>query len=169
VGLIAIFNVIRGLSRVTSLDAGRHPLVRKLKPFGDPLSVAADIDAEAAGGTAVRLGPATVTNSWVLWPTRFRLFVVRIEDVVWAYHQNTGGRHTAMLFTRDGKIRPVWLKRDTVDQLLAIVARRAPWAFMGFDVQRLKTWQKESRQIIAAADGQRKPHTPAARSGRTQS
>jgi hypothetical protein len=98
-----------------------------------------------------------------LWPTRFRLFVVRIDDIVWAYHQNTGGRHTAMLFTRDGKIRPVWLKKDTVDELLRTIARRVPWAFMGFDVQRLKAWQKRSQEIIAASDERRNARSPIAR------
>jgi hypothetical protein len=162
-GFIAIFNVIRGLMRVTSLDAGRHPLLRRLRPFGDPMTVATDIDGEVSGGPALPLGAATVTSSWILWPTRFRLFVVRIDDIVWAYHQNTGGRHTAMLFTRDGKIRPVWLKKDTVDELLRTIARRVPWAFMGFDVQRLKAWQKRSQEIIAASDERRNARSPIAR------
>jgi hypothetical protein len=88
--------------------------------------------------------------------------VVRIDDIVWAYHQNTGGRHTAMLFTRDGRIRPVWLKNDTADELLRLVAQRAPWAFMGFDVQRMKTWSKRRQELIAAADERRKSRSPIA-------
>jgi hypothetical protein len=163
-GLLAIFNVVRGLMRVTSLDAGRHPLVRKLRPFGDPMAAAAEIDGEVSGGSVLALGPATVTGSWILWPTRFRMIAVRIEDVVWAYHQVTSGRHTAMLFTRDGKIRPIWLKKDAVDELLRTVTGRVPWAFAGFDVKRLKTWSKRPHEIITMADERQKLWTPTTRS-----
>ncbi|MDB5302134.1 MAG: hypothetical protein JWO87_3797 [Phycisphaerales bacterium] len=155
-GLLVLFNVVRALSRTVSLDAARHPLVRRLKPFGDPMTIAAEIDREASDQSVRTVGTAVVTRSWVLRPMRFRLIVVRIEDIVWAYHQNTGGRHTAMLFTRDGKIRPVWLKKGTVDELLRLVAERAPWAFAGFDVQRLKTWSRGRQEVIAAADERRR-------------
>lgn len=163
-GLLAIFNVVRGLIRVTSLDGRRHPLVRGLRPFGDPMAAAAEIDGEVAGRPAIALGPATVTGSWILWPTRFRLIALRVEDIVWAYHQVTSGRHTAMLFTRDGKIRPIWLKKDGVDKLLRTVAERVPWAFSGFDTQRLKTWSKRPHEIITMADERQKLLVPAARS-----
>jgi hypothetical protein len=161
--LLVLFNVVRGLMRAVLLDLARHPVVRRLKPFGDPMAVAAEIDCEVSGQFVRAIGAATVTGSWVLWPMWFRLMVIRIDEVVWAYHQNTGGRHTAMLFMRDGKIRSIWLKNDTAGELLKVVAQRVPWAFMGFDVQRWKAWRKGSQEVIAAADERRKSYAPTPR------
>ena len=96
IALLCVWNILSGLRRMARPE--RHPLMKQLRPFGDLTAVAAAAEREIASGTADSVGLAFVTPSLLLWPRKFTVTIVRLQDVVWMYHHNLAshGVHSAI-------------------------------------------------------------------------
>jgi hypothetical protein len=155
IALVCIWNILSGLRRIGRPE--RHPLMKQLRPFGDLTAVAAAVDREIARGTADSIGPVFVTPSLLLWPRKFTVAIMRLQDVVWMYHHNLAshGVHSAIFHLRTKKITGVVLRKQLVSELLAAVTARVPWSIVGYNVELGKTWRKDPDAVIAMADARR--------------
>jgi hypothetical protein len=128
-----------------------HPIARDRE-------AADQIDEEVASGPADQFGPVTLTRSWLLRPTTFGLVRLRLEDAVWVYGVQVGGRNCAIMKRRDGKMTVVQVKAKLLPALLQSIMRRVPWALTGYDKERDVLWRKRPAEVIAMADARRREY-----------
>lgn len=157
----ALWAITRALRH--GADITRHPIMRSLERFGDPKTVAQQIDMEVQ--TAQKVGNVQLTRHWLLNAGNASLDATRIEDVVWIYkkvtqHRTngipTGKTYQALVWDRYGKCITFNGQEKVVNETLDAIARQSPWAFMGYDDQLEKAWNKDRQSVIGAVDQRRR-------------
>jgi hypothetical protein len=130
---------------------GSGRVMKKIGSWGDPYQVSAEIEREIREPPKRRIGPWKVTRSYLVLSRPFGFDVFRFEDILWSYPQvtnhfisfiPTGSTYRARLFFSNGTA-VVRGHRRAVDELLALVAERAPWAAAGFSYETLARFKKD--------------------------
>jgi hypothetical protein len=161
--------VIAKVMRRTA-DVSSHPLVQRACTYGTLADVAQQFDMELQGNI-VKIGRATVTQSWVFLPSRFGLSICRIPDLIWAYTKVTkhytnfipiGKSYEIIMYDRFGKPLQMQARQKKIDAMLALLSERAPWAVFGYSDDLSKTLRTNWGGFIAAVD-QRKAGAAAAK------
>lgn len=152
-GAYCVWNVVRAV--MARVNPSSHPIETQLAKLGDPSTLAASINDEMRVGPVEQIGKACLTQSWILRPTVFSAHCVRLEDVVWAYQVNQSSETFVVLCQRNGKTASILLKPQQAEVTVATVARRAPRAFIGYDADRFKQWQKSRATLIEQVDARR--------------
>ncbi len=152
-GAYCLWNVVRAV--MARVNPSSHPIETQLAKIGDPSTLAASINDEMRLGPVEQIGKACLTPSWILRPTVFSARCVRLEDVVWAYQVNQSSETFVVLCQRNGNVATILLKPQQAAATVATLARRVPWAFIGYDVNRFKQWQKSRATIIEQVDARR--------------
>jgi hypothetical protein len=160
VGLGAISLI---LILTTSLQLGntaRHPVMKKLNPFGDPKRIASEIDAElSAEKYTSKL--ATFTKNWVIVFKGLNFQITRYEEVIWLYkkvtqHRTygvpTGKTFIAMIYDRHGQTLGLQGKETDVDEALTLIAQKSPWAIKGYSEQLFKLYRKNRPAFLAEVE-----------------
>ena len=141
-------------------DVFSHPVVQRACIYGTLADVAQQFDIELQGNT-VKIGRATITQSWVLLPSRFGLSVCRIPDLIWAYNKvtkhytnfiPTGKTYEVIMYDRFGKPLQMQARQKKIDAMLTLLAERAPWAVFGYSADLNKTLQTNWGGFVAAVD-----------------
>ena len=144
-------------------DSASHPIVQAASRYGTLADVAQQFDMELQGNT-VRIGRATVTQSWVLLPSRFGLSICRVPDLIWAYkkvtqHRTnfipTGKTYQVIMYDRHGKPLTMQARQKKVDEMLALLAQRTPWAVFGYSAELNNTLRTNWGGFVAAVDQRR--------------
>lgn len=131
-----------------SANPAYHPIVKQLARYGDADDLAKQINREASSDTALRFGKAILTDSWLLRPTAFGAQVVRLADLVWAYHLQQSAESFAVLMTSDKKAHALSLKADDAVSLIRALPKRQPDAIYGYDKARHQRWRKDPQSVI---------------------
>jgi hypothetical protein len=131
-----------------SANPAYHPIVKQLARYGDADTLAKQIDHEANGETTLRFGKAILTDSWLLRPTAFGAQVVRLADLVWAYHLQQSAESFAVLMTADKKTHALSLKADDAASLIRALPKRQPNAIYGYEKARHLRWRKDPQSVI---------------------
>jgi hypothetical protein len=78
-----------------------------------------------------------------------------LDDAVWVC-ELSGARYGVLFRFRNGRTTGVLLRKKQAAPALQAVVNRIPWVLVGFDVQRLRDWQKRRSDMIAVVDERRK-------------
>ena len=141
-------------------DASTHPVVQRACIYGTLADVAQQFDIELQGNT-VKIGRATITQSWVFLPSRFGLSICRIPDLIWAYKKvtkhytnfiPTGKTYAVIMYDRFGKPLQMQARQKKIDAMLTLLAERSPWAVFGYSDDLSKTLRTNWGGFIAAVD-----------------
>jgi hypothetical protein len=153
--LAGLFTTLRRMSNPAS-----HPAVKSLSRFGDPNTVAQQIELEMASEHP-QVGNLHFTRNWMVHKQSASMEAMRYRDVVWAYKRvtqlrtygiPTGKTFNIHIFDRFGKSITPSAKELQVDEALSGIAQRAPWAFIGYDGELEKAWKKQREQVISVID-----------------
>jgi hypothetical protein len=156
------------LARRRTNTPTQDPIVKSISRYGSLVDTAQKFDLELRGNT-LKFGKAILTTSWVILPSAFGLAVCHIPDLVWAYkkvtkHRTnfipTGKTYALIMYDRYGKPLQAAAKQKKVDEMLAVLVERAPWAIFGYSDELNKALKTNWRGIVATADARR----PGARS-----
>lgn len=140
-------------------DPSRHPIMKSIRGYGDPREVSSAIEDDfrlSNGGKRKGL-PGLWSEHWVLMPTTFDLLVGKIDELVWVYaHQTkhsvnfipTGSTWKLMMHFSNKQAIEVETNQKNVDQLLAEMIQRVPWAYAGFSEQIRDCWAKQPQAMI---------------------
>jgi hypothetical protein len=140
-----------------------HPIVRSVARYGSIVDTAHQFDTELRGNL-VKVGKATITNSWVLVASEFNLALCRIPDLVWAYKKVTkhsyngipaGKTYVIVLYDRHGLPLQIQGKQKNLDSVLALLAERAPWAIIGYSDQLNLSVRTKWPGLVASVDARR--------------
>lgn len=132
-------------------DPARHPMVRQLARFGDPLEVARALDAEVTAASARRAGDVIITRRFLVdldGPD-----VVGLDEIAWVYPKITRrsvnfiplGESASLelhTFGPPHAILPLSLRGGAA--LNAALVERAPRARFGYSLE-LAAWWKDAR------------------------
>lgn len=160
--LICIWLVLTALSRMT--DHTKHPIIRALRRFGDPQQVADQINADMSNPHETA-GKIHLGTTWLVIPGASPgLAATRFDDLVWAYGKvtqrrtngiPTGKSYSAIFCDRYGASMTVQAKEKSMNEILQVVGKRAPWVILGYTPQALGGWKSNRAAMIAAVDQRR--------------
>lgn len=157
------FTLYRLARAVTGrLQPDLHPLSRQFAALAANETGAAasherraSLDEELASDLVLSIGPATLTESWLVRPTVFGVRSVRLDQVVWVYPVRQQYESFVVFGLRDGRLVPVSLKDDRVSQVIEFVVRRYPWVLQGHEPDRAKLWKRQPQEIVTLVDARR--------------
>lgn len=173
-GFLMLLSAFKMMSaRRWSADISTHPAARKLARYGDPATVANEIERDLQGGIT-KVGMVQFASKWMLRTDLFGLNVFRLEDLAWAYQKTvqhktnfvpTGKSFQVLIFDRSGEKLEIQMSQEEVQQTLGLIGERAPWVILGFDAEIEKHWNRDRAGFIQAVDARklelaRPPATP---------
>lgn len=165
--ILACWLVVKVMRR--RADAAVHPIVKMATRYGLLADVSQQLDLELQGAP-LKIGSASVTASWVVLQKRFDLKLCRIPDLIWAYKKvtrhyhyfiPTGKTYEVIMYDRYGQPLQMQARENKIDEILKILAERAPWAVFGYSDERNQLLSKNWGGFVAAVD-QRKSGAAAA-------
>ncbi len=137
------------LSRI--LNPNRSPIARRFKALGDADTLRASLNAEMTQGLERRLGKLRYTPSWLVNEMLFDTDIARVDDIVWLYRLETHGARvsvTAVFRLRTKAGLSVIAGRAQVEEMLALVHARVPWAFNGWSAELDAMWRMDRDGLI---------------------
>jgi hypothetical protein len=160
-GAFGFFMLFVGLLRKFSPTS--HPIFKYLSKFGDPASLATQINSEGALPHH-RAGKVHFLQNWLVSNEFNSINAVPYEDMVWAYQAvtqhrtngiKTGKSYVCKMLDRTGKETSISGKEAQVEEMLKAVLARAPWAIVGYDEKLTNLWKKQRNDFIAAVDARK--------------
>jgi len=159
------------IRREKSLRAvfSNHPVVKSASRYGAVDDVARQLDMELQGNT-VKLGRATVTESWVLIPTTYGFSMCHIPDLIWAYKKVTRHYHNfiptnrtfdVIMYDRHGVPLQMQTRQKHVDAMLNLLSQRSPWAVFGYSKDLNNVFTSNWGGFVATVQGRRAKAAPA--------
>jgi hypothetical protein len=91
----------------------------------------------------------------------FSTWVSPVGDLVWVYKKvtkhsvnfiPTGKTYSVVLVGRHRQRIEEQMKEKAVNEMLADLTARVPWAIFGFDQNLDRAWRKDPQSVIAAVD-----------------
>jgi hypothetical protein len=144
-------------------DITQHPIVHSISRYGSLNDVAQEFEVELRGNT-IKLGKATVSQSWVLLPSTFGLAMCRIPDLIWAYKKvtrhyhnfiPTGKTYDVIMYDRYGVPLQMQARQKKIDAMLTLLLERAHWAVFGHSDDLSNTCRTNWGGFVAAVDERR--------------
>jgi hypothetical protein len=141
-------------------DVSTHPVVQRACIYGSLDNVAQQFDMDLQGNT-IKIGRATITQSWIFLPSRFGLAICHVPDLIWAYKKVTkhytnfipsGKTYEIVMYDRFGKPLQMQARQKKIDAVLTVLAERSPWAVFGYSDDLNKTLRTNWGGFIAAVD-----------------
>ncbi|RMG71045.1 MAG: hypothetical protein D6711_16170 [Chloroflexi bacterium] len=152
--LIGLWYLSRWFKYTTNPET--HPVMQKLRPFGDPLNVASQLEMELNAGGVQKIRSVQFTRNWLLYITQTTFNLTRYQDIVWLYQKVVSGRYGKTYYAavndRFGRSFLIQAKQKDVAAILQTAAQHAPWAIIGHDKDTQKLWTKQRDQMIAAVE-----------------
>lgn len=151
-----LWGVGKSVSRIA--NAQRHPIWKGLARFGEPASIADQIETEM-NSSAEKVGTVQLTRNWLVAAKASTFDVTQVKDIMWVYKKVVSGRGgrrvSALIYDRHGRITTVSGKEAQIDDTLRGMAQRMPWVVMGYSKDALDVWNKDRLGFISAVDQRR--------------
>lgn len=159
--LLTVWGVFRWISRRG--DPLQHPIMKSLSRFGDPDTIASQIEMDMVNNPA-KVGKLSLGRSWLVQSTGSSLSATRFNDVMWAYksitqHRTngipTGKTYAALIWDRHGTCMTVNGKEKLIDETLTELSRRSAGAVFGFSADIQNMWKSNRADFLTAVDQRR--------------
>lgn len=136
-------------------DPGSHPLVIRVKWWGDPISLAnlfqrKDNIHRFKGGNSW-----AINNQFLIKSTFFSFDILRFSDLIWAYKKVTrhsinfiGITNRYAVLICNGYTTIIPASEKAIHNILAFAAQRAPWAVFGFSIKLENSYRINGRELI---------------------
>ncbi|MGH9774334.1 MAG: DUF6709 family protein [Candidatus Acidiferrales bacterium] len=145
-------------------DISTHPVVKRVREWGDLVTMSQEIESELQQNVRYRFGLFSLTDKYVVQQSYFSFNVLRFWDLVWAYkivtqHRTnfipTGKTYSAkMVFYGAGTA--VQANEAKVNEMLGFIATRAPWAIIGFSKELQQQFSKDQKTFLATVEARRR-------------
>lgn len=162
-GLIFLICAVRAFRTLTVPE--RHRIYKKLAKYGDPNTLAQDLDRDLSKNPAQNFGKIIYTKSWIIAPSLLSLKAAKMEDVLWAYKKvikksvnfiPTGKTYELDLYCYDKSLVRINMKESYVDGLLGAINQDCPWVVLGFSKELQKMWKSQFAEIVKYAEDKKK-------------
>lgn len=158
IGLVLFIGlVIGGLFAIRRMgDPSLHPSFKDLERFGPLETTTAQIDAEIEAPHTI-LGNAHLTENWLVVVSSGSVNAARFADIVWFYKQVTQNRtsgipthktYSVIVNDNTGQAVIFTAPEPKVDEFLAALTERCPWAEIGHTEEREAEWLNQRQAFI---------------------
>jgi hypothetical protein len=156
--LLALWNCVKAIRRYGEIQT--TPIWKQVSNYGAVEQLSSEIEQQ-------RLGPKTkyakleVAGTWMIQKSLFSTWVSPVGDLAWVYKKvtkhsvnfiPTGKSYSVIIVGRHRQRVEVSMAEKKVNELLAYLATRVPWAIYGFDKQLEASWTKDPGSVIAMVD-----------------
>jgi hypothetical protein len=144
-------------------DPERHPLAKRIAQWGDPIGVAAAAEQEFNHPLLKAKGGWRLGNKYFTRSTFFTFDVLRFHDVLWGYKKITKhsvnfiptGKTYEAIVACYGGTATIPGKEKSVNEVLAFVQQRAPWAIYGFSDDLSSAFNKRRQEFARTVEQRR--------------
>jgi len=144
-------------------DPERHPLAKRIALWGDPIGVAAGAEQEFDHPLLKAKGGWRLGNRYFTRSTFFTFDVLRFQDVLWGYKKITKhsvnfiptGKSYEAIVACYGGTATIPGKEKSVNDLLAFVQQRAPWAIYGYNDDLSAAFNKRRQEFARTVEQRR--------------
>lgn len=165
-GLVLLFCLFRYMRPALSLrkDISRSPVIQRVRGWGDPISLAVEIEGEYCKGVQYKSPGLRITERYVIEDRFFKFNVLRFQDLLWAYKKvtqhswnfiPTGKSYNAVMVFYGGSCT-VSGKQAQVDEALGRTAVKCPWAIFGFSKELQDLFNHKTEDFCAAVEIRRR-------------
>jgi len=166
VGLVLLFCLFRYLLPALTLrkDISRNPVIKRVRGWGDPVTLAVEIEEEYRKHVEYKSQGQRVTERYVIEDRFFHFNVLRFHDLVWAYKKvtqhsvnfiPTGKSYSAVMVFYGGSAT-VSGSSTQIDELLQKTALKSPWAIFGFSSELKDLFNKKTEDFCTAVEIRRR-------------
>jgi hypothetical protein len=159
---LGIWNCMRAMRR--SAEPQQSPTWKNLGKYGNAEQLSQQIEAELQPNMVRRYGKLQITPQWMVRRKMFSTWASPVGDLAWVYKKvtkhsvnfiPTGKTYSVILLGRHRQRVEEQMKEKAVNELLADLAARVPWALFGFDQNLDRAWRKDPAGIISSVDARR--------------
>jgi hypothetical protein len=156
---LAGWNLWKAMRRAGEIQSS--PVWKNLAAFGNAEQLSQQIEAELQPAMIRKYGKLQMTQQWMVRRKLFSTWVSPIADLVWIYKKvtkhsvnfiPTGKTYSVVMVGRHRQRTEEQMKEKVVNEMLADLAARVPWALFGFDQNLDKAWRKDPSGVIAGVD-----------------
>jgi len=141
-------------------DPGTHPLLARIGPWGDPLGVAVEVERDF-GTPRYKASGWRIGDKYLVQSPFLMFNVLRLRDLLWAYKKVTKhsvnfiptGKTYEAILTCYGGAATIRRKQQQVDEILAYVRQRVPWALLGYSPTRRRSSRRSHRSSRVRSSG----------------
>ena len=144
-------------------DPSDHTLVRRVASWGEPLRVAVEVERDFSyprykGGDGWNVG-----ENYLVQSKFFRFDALRLQDLLWAYKKvtkhsinliPTGKTYEAILACYGGSA-VITCREKQVDEILAFVQQRVPWAVLGYTTEIATAFKNNAPEFASTVEARR--------------
>ena len=144
-------------------DVSKHPVVKRLEQWGDPIGTAVDIQRELNSSVLYKSSGIFVTNKYVVRKKFFTFNVFQFDDLLWAYKKvtqrsvnliPTGKSYEGLLIFYGGG-ETFSGNEGRVDEVLKFAHSKAPWAVIGYSNEINDLFNKQTRDFCQVVESRR--------------
>jgi hypothetical protein len=142
-----------------------HPAVVRARGWGDLAVTSAEVERELETAVKAKASGWKLTQNYAIKQAVLSFDLFRLENLVWAYKKATKRRmygiiplgtiFAAELRFTDGKAE-ISGKQKNVDELLALVTERSPWAVKGYSDELVKFYNSSRNSFEAEVAARKK-------------
>ena len=156
---LALWNCLKAMRRISEIQTS--PVWKQLAVYGNAEQLSQQIEAELQPAIIRKYGKLQIAQQWMVRRKTFSTWASPIADLVWVYKKvtkhsvnfiPTGKTYSVVLVGRHRQRIEEQMKEKAVNEMLADLTARVPWALFGFTQDLEKAWQKDPAGVIAAVD-----------------
>ena len=156
---LALWNCLKAVRRSGEIQTS--PVWKNLAVYGNAEQLSQQIEAELQPAMIRKYGKLQIAQQWMVRRKTFSTWVSPIADMVWIYKKvtkhsvnfiPTGKTYSVVLLGRHRQRIEEQMKEKVVNEMVADLAARVPWAIFGFDQNLDRAWRKDPQSVIAAVD-----------------
>jgi hypothetical protein len=156
---LALWNCLKAMRRISEIQTS--PVWKQLAVYGNAEQLSQQIEAELQPAMIRKYGKLQIAQQWMVRRRTFSTWASPIADLVWVYKKvtkhsvnfiPTGKTYSVVLVGRHRQRIEEQMKEKAVNEMLADVTARVPWALFGFTQDLEKAWRKDPAGVIAAVD-----------------
>lgn len=154
--VFSVWNLFRYTQRIANPFG--HPIYNSLELYGDPVSVAKDIDEDIASSGFPIAKKIIVSDAWLVRKKLFGLTLVPLENVLWMYKHTTkqsidfipvGRTHSLALHQTNRVVLHINMREKNVDALAEVIHSRAPGIINEYSGELEVLWNKSYSAFAA--------------------
>ena len=156
---LALWNCLKAMRRISEIQTS--PAWKHLAVYGNAEQLSQQIEAELQPAITRKYGKLQIAQQWMVRRKMFSTWVSPIADLVWIYKKvtkhsvnfiPTGKTYSVVLVGRHRQRIEEQMKEKAVNEMLADLTARVPWALFGFTQDLENAWRKDPNGVIAAVD-----------------
>jgi hypothetical protein len=156
---LALWNCLKATRRISEIQTS--PVWKNLAVYGNAEQLSHQIEAEMQPAITRKYGKLQIAQQWMVRRKTFSTWASPIADLVWVYKKvtkhsvnfiPTGKTYSVVLVGRHRQRIEEQMKEKPVNEMLADLTTRIPWALFGFTQDLEKAWRKDPEGVIAVVD-----------------